>query len=168
MQQCQATEDAGSLQCALESGHKFEGLNDGGHSWAEAVTTWEGALRRVTAICDEIATTRHRKYGPENIKATGETGLWVRMSDKLARISRAMTTGEFEFPDDKFEDALIDLVNYGRFWLMWRANQWDLPALVLDEEPLDAPFQDTPAMSESDNRWAAKTPLRSLGNPADG
>lgn len=150
MLQCQATEDAGALQCAL---HEHEGDK---HSWTETVTTWEAALRRATAICDEIAIKRHRKYGPENIKATGETGLWVRMSDKLARISRAMTTGEFEFPDDKFEDAIIDLVNYGRFWLMWRAHQWELPALVLDEEPLAEP------PSESDRRWASKTPARGV------
>ncbi len=148
MQQCQATEDSGALQCFLTE-HE-----DDKHSWSEAVTTWEAALRRATAICDDLAISRHRKYGPENIKATGETGLWVRISDKLARISRAMTTGEFEFPDEKFEDAIIDLVNYGRFWLMWRAEQWDLPALVLDEKPLEKP------QTESERRWAAKAPAR--------
>ncbi len=135
MQQCQATEDNGALQCALYDGHKSAGLNDGGHSWASRVDTWEAALERVTTLCTRIATQRHRKYGPENIKATGEVGLWVRMTDKLARISRAMTTGEMDFEDEKFEDAIVDIVNYGRFWLMWRAGQWELPAQCLDEEP---------------------------------
>lgn len=130
MQQCQATEDGGALQCALDA---HEGDK---HSWASSVRSWEAALERVTAICDEIAATRHRKYGPENIKATGEMGLWVRITDKVARISQSMTTGKFEFDDEKFEDAIIDIVNYARFWLMWRAGQWELPAKCLDQEPL--------------------------------
>ena len=147
MQQCQATEDGGALQCALEK------HDDDRHSWASAVTTWERALERVTVICDEVATNRHRKYGPENIKATGETGLWVRITDKLARISRAMTTGEMDYDDEKFEDAIIDIINYARFWLMWRAGQWELPAQCLDEEPRDAPPR-----VETNKRWAAKSP----------
>ncbi len=131
MLQCQATEDGGALQCALDV-HE-----DDTHLWASRVNSWESALERVTVMCDDIAKIRHAKYGPENIKATGETGLWVRISDKLARISRAMTTGQFEFPDEKFEDAIIDIINYARFWLMWRAGQWELPSKSLGEEPLD-------------------------------
>ena len=150
MLQCQATEDAGALQCALYDGHK-----DDGHSWASRVTTWEAALERVTVLCDEVATNRHSKYGPDNIKATGEIGLWVRILDKLARISRSMQTGEMDYDDEKFEDAIIDLVNYGRFWLMWRAGQWELPAKCLDEEPNDAPLSFT---GEGGKRWAAKSP----------
>ncbi len=154
MLQCQATEDGGGLQCALAV------HDDERHSWAAPVLSWEAALDRVTNICDDIAKLRHTKYGPDNIKATGETGLWVRMSDKLARISRAMTTGQFEFPDEKFEDAIIDIVNYGRFWLMWRAKQWELPSKSLGEEPLERPFQD--------GGHDGPRPLSELGNPADG
>ncbi len=150
MKQCQATEDAGALQCALYDGHERGSSGGDGHSWASKVETWEGALERVTALCDEIATQRHRKYGPENVKATGEIGLWVRIMDKMARISRAMTTGEYEFPDEKFEDAMMDVVNYGRFWLMYRADQWELPALCLDERPPDASLESESDMAEQD------------------
>lgn len=40
------------------------------------------------------------------------TGVLVRMQDKMSRLATYINTGRLEAPNEGFEDALIDIINY--------------------------------------------------------
>lgn len=57
----------------------------------------------------ELFKAKNEEYGPDNIAAMGLVGLYVRISDKIARLSRiAGKEAQFE----SYEDNVIDLFNY--------------------------------------------------------
>lgn len=41
-----------------------------------------------------------------------ETGILVRMTDKLSRLSTFVQAGELKVKDESFDDTLLDLINY--------------------------------------------------------
>ena len=103
--------------------------------------TWEDGLRRVMDELFKLMVERHRKYGPENINASGILGLLVRSMDKMARIKEGMkdvtiTDADIErdYPDEAFDDAWMDLSCYtGPIYMMLMRGWWDLP--MEKEEP---------------------------------
>lgn len=84
--------------------------------------TWEQALDVVLAQVRKTMIARHRKYGPQNIAFSGETGIAVRLGDKAARL---LHSGDHE--DESREDAYVDAAGYGCIGLMWRHGCWFLP-----------------------------------------
>ena len=66
---------------------------------------------------------RQRKYGPKNITKFGETGIIVRMSDKVERTNHMGGA----FADDSVVDAYMDLVGYAAIYFMLVNDIFELP-----------------------------------------
>lgn len=61
----------------------------------------------------------------DNISALGIPGLYVRMSDKMARLHKMMWLNKTnEVKEEGLEDALKDLANYCIISLMVLRNKW--------------------------------------------
>jgi len=88
--------------------------------------TFESVCHQLDVVANAVMVDRQRKYGPENIRVSGEIGLLVRIRDKLARLEHS----EEDFDDESFEDALIDVRNYATIWVLLRRGQWGLPLEV--------------------------------------
>lgn len=74
-------------------------------------------------VLEEVSKVMHqrgRKYGPGNISEFGETGVLVRLSDKLARLR--YTTEHFS--DETPDDSWMDVIGYGLIGLAWSRGLW--------------------------------------------
>ncbi len=73
-------------------------------------------IRQTATDIVDILEERNKKYGDTNLLEYGTLGLIVRMSDKIARIRRAIADVETMEDDERafevIEDALIDLAGY--------------------------------------------------------
>ena len=104
-------------------------------------TTFEEAVGLVLEDMATIMLDRQRKYGPTNIQRGGIHGLLVRIGDKLARLEEDHKACPFkgeclqrDLPDEKVEDAWLDLANYaGPIGIMLQRGWWGLPLEGVDE-----------------------------------
>ena len=79
---------------------------------------------------------RNLKYGPHNIRATGQVGIATRKWDKMARymetIGFNIQTGEYtgpkqeDYSDETFEDTLTDQANYSAIAWVHKIGKWGL------------------------------------------
>lgn len=86
-----------------------------------------------------LLVQRQVKYGPNNIAQQGMWGVLTRIADdKISRIKRAFSgtieNGAIELDpipegdaDDTFEDACLDLINYGAILLALKRGVWGRP-----------------------------------------
>lgn len=85
---------------------------------------------------------KQASYGPNNIAALGEKGIFVRIWDKVQRLRNLMW---FEKPntieDESIEDTLSDLAVYAMMTVVLRRGQW--PEYL--EPPLELPPSDIPS-----------------------
>lgn len=73
----------------------------------------------------ELFKERQRKYGRENIADSGEYGVWVRSTDKDARLKRAYGHSSVgDMPDETIDDTWRDRLVYSGIALMVRAGKW--------------------------------------------
>lgn len=72
----------------------------------------------LAAKAREIMTAKNQDYAHEsdvfrNFRRYGTLGVLVRLSDKLARLDSFEENKTFAVADEKLEDTIIDLINYG-------------------------------------------------------
>ena len=88
----------------------------------------------------KLCVKKHKDYGPTNIDGAGILGILVRLGDKMARFRTIASSAGVTLDDspevarmkilaatnvkDKFEDDLLDLVNYGVIAIMWLIGAW--------------------------------------------
>jgi hypothetical protein len=97
----------------------------------------------------KLCMSRHKRYGSKNIDQAGIVGILVRMVDKLARLRQFIADGKITLdtpPDEarrifrdlcggtdveenKFEDDLLDVVNYAIIARVWLEGRWGTDAL---------------------------------------
>jgi hypothetical protein len=93
----------------------------------EGISTWEEGLRLVLDDLEDLMVRKHNDYGPGNIDALGERGIFVRVWDKVNRLKRLVWEGRKARVDETTEDTWKDLANYGIIALMVERGYWDLP-----------------------------------------
>jgi hypothetical protein len=101
----------GPLAAALESSSSEADLSKAEH------------LEFLDELLEEVSKVMHqrgRKYGPGNIAEFGETGVLVRLSDKLSRLRHTKEN----FDDEGTEDSWLDVVGYGLIGLAWSRGLW--------------------------------------------
>lgn len=94
-------------------------LETGSIALAQCTTS----LRGIVAVLID----KQRAYGPANILAFGNTGLTVRMSDKLERLKHLLATGYTPTLSEPLEDTWLDLVGYSVVGLMLANDTFELP-----------------------------------------
>lgn len=87
--------------------------------------------------CFELFKERQRKYGRGNIAKTGEFGVWVRGTDKDARLERAYTMTARDVPDETVDDTWRDRLVYSGIALVVRKGLW--PGAARFSPPRAAP-----------------------------
>lgn len=74
---------------------------------------------------------KHQSYGPGNISAFGERGVFVRVWDKFMRLYRVVWNGmNAAIADEKIDDTWYDVLNYAAIALVLRQGKW--PKFELD------------------------------------
>jgi hypothetical protein len=83
----------------------------------------------------ELFLKKHHDYGSDNIAAFGETGVLIRMHDKLSRLTNLIPKGDsmFESLDDTWRDTSI----YASIGLMCRSGLWDPTKYDLIKEAIE-------------------------------
>lgn len=81
------------------------------------------AALRVMLENAALLDSKHRDYGPGNISGFGEYGIMVRLSDKLERLKKLLTSGS-QPNNESLEDTYKDISNYAVIALMVRRNLW--------------------------------------------
>lgn len=66
---------------------------------------------------------KQRDYGPKNIASTGEFGVLVRLTDKLARMERLLTKS-LDPKNESLLDTYTDISNYGLIAALVRSGKW--------------------------------------------
>lgn len=81
------------------------------------------AFVQVAFVAIRVFDHKQSKYGPGNIAEFGETGVLIRATDKIKRLTNLWRTGQ-EPMDETVEDSYGDLANYGIIALMCRWGLW--------------------------------------------
>ena len=86
----------------------------------------ENKIKRYDNITRElraIYVAKNNDYG-DSVKDTynkfGDVSFMVRITDKINRATTLMTNNNRQVQDEKLEDTIKDMVNYGILWLMER------------------------------------------------
>ena len=77
----------------------------------------------VLFIAARVFDYKQANYGSGNIAKFGETGVLIRMNDKLERLVNLWKAGK-EPVDETKNDSWGDLLNYGAIGLMTRYGVW--------------------------------------------
>lgn len=95
--------------------------------------SFETTVRRLQDEEFTLLVQRQEKYGHGNITAGGILGCIIRAQDKIERLKRVFPAlgitgrGSGDFPDERVEDAMLDLANYGTIMLMLYRGVWGRP-----------------------------------------
>lgn len=94
--------------------------------------TFEAAVDSILSSLREVMISKQRDYGPRNVLDCGETGVVIRVNDKLARLRNlyGITDGTYKMKsvsNETIEDSFIDLANYAIIALMLRRGTFDRP-----------------------------------------
>ena len=96
--------------------------------WNPDPITWEEALDTVLAELRALMVAKHNDYGPGNIDALGERGVFVRVWDKVNRLKRLVWEGRDAFVRNETTlDTWRDLANYSIIAEMLSKGWWTLP-----------------------------------------
>jgi len=72
-----------------------------------------------------LSTNKNHDYGAANIAKGSTLGLFVRIGDKLSRISNALLAGaELRVADEKLLDTAVDLLNYTIYIGIVLTDEW--------------------------------------------
>lgn len=81
---------------------------------------WRIAKEVLQVFCD-----KHHDYGPKNIAALGEKGVFARVWDKGHRLKRLVwEEKEPHVKEESVENAWVDLADYGIIALLVRRGLW--------------------------------------------
>lgn len=93
------------------------------------IDAYDDELALLVGVFDEfresvkILLEKRRDYGTANIKATGPTGISVRLVDKVHRLYHLLSTGK-EPENESVQDTWTDIINYGLIGKMLRRGDW--------------------------------------------
>lgn len=114
---------------------KLRGITTPVDLWvSDENTTWplvniyetKGEFEKVQAETAALFNRKMADYGPENISALGENGVFVRMWDKINRL-KTLTWDKKKEPsvtDEAVEDTLKDISNYALIWILVKRGKW--------------------------------------------
>lgn len=86
--------------------------------------TASGNLNRIdtaTTLCN-----KQRDYGPNNIARFGQSGLLLRLHDKVARLENLLSNGR-EATNESLHDTYLDIVGYSTIGIMLIDGSFFLP-----------------------------------------
>lgn len=76
--------------------------------------------------CLNTGIHKNHDYGSNNILRFGSKGIYVRIVDKLSRVSNLLLTQkQAEVFDEKIEDTMLDIINYCIYDIMLQNNIWE-------------------------------------------
>ena len=89
------------------------------------ITEFEKRYQCIVIDARIIADNKYHDYGPDNISALGEKGVFVRIHDKVSRLKRLVWEDrETHAADESVEDTYLDLLNYAIYGLLLHRGQW--------------------------------------------
>ena len=94
--------------------------------FAESLGLKEPLSRQFLTVVVQAAQVfdyKQKKYGPENIGEFGETGVIIRVTDKIKRRVNLWRTNQRP-ADETIEDTWGDIANYAIIALMCRYGKW--------------------------------------------
>lgn len=94
-------------------------------------TYFDESVREIAKEMSELLILKQKDYGPKNIvqcPVGAETGVLVRVYDKLSRLSNLLKSGA-EPNNESLEDTWKDIIGYGLIGLMLYRNDFELPML---------------------------------------
>lgn len=109
----------------LPEGWLLTGLPSGGD---EAL---DRAMMELFAEAFELWARKQRDYGPENIAQAGETGVALRLNDKVQRLRTLLTSG-MDPQNESRRDTWIDACVYGAIGLALYSGRWPAPQKAPD------------------------------------
>lgn len=87
--------------------------------------TFDDAVEMVAREIAGLVIKKQHDYGHDNINAFGETGVIVRISDKVARLRNIFKTGKTP-ANEAIDDTYMDLAGYAIIALMLRRDWFKL------------------------------------------
>ncbi len=100
---------------------RWEALATGVSGDVDLERAW---LRKAKEVYD-IFCVKQKSYGPDNIAASGEVGVAIRMHDKIRRLLNISLDGvEDPLKDENLRDTVVDIADYGIIWLMCHDGDW--------------------------------------------
>lgn len=91
--------------------------------------TFEQAMARLNAECDQIMIKKQLDYGNLNIAIWDVLGVAVRLTDKVMRLRELLLSGRPP-QNESIRDTAVDIRNYGLILLMLADGLWGLPVEV--------------------------------------
>jgi len=88
--------------------------------------TFEEAVDEVLRELREILIDKQRDYGYSNITDFGESGVLVRLNDKVCRLKNLLTKNK-EPKNESIDDSWVDTANYAIIAIMLRKGTFTLP-----------------------------------------
>jgi len=88
--------------------------------------TFEEAVDEVLRELREILVNKQRDYGHSNITDFGESGVLVRLNDKVCRLKNLLTKNK-EPKNESIDDSWVDTANYAIIAIMLRKGTFTLP-----------------------------------------
>src|SRR5690606_25300439 len=92
-------------------------------------TTFEQAMARLNAECDQVMIKKQLDYGNLNIAIWDVLGVAVRLTDKVMRLRELILSGHLP-QNESIRDTAVDIRNYGLILLMLIDGLWGLPMEV--------------------------------------
>lgn len=83
----------------------------------------EGIAQFLTDL-GEMISKKNADYGNDNIHTLGQKGIYVRMSDKIARLKNWMWYDVPYMNDETFQDTLMDLAGYCLIASLMEKGRW--------------------------------------------
>jgi hypothetical protein len=91
--------------------------------------TFEQAMARLNAECDQVMIKKQLDYGNLNIAIWDVLGVAVRLTDKVMRLRELLLSGHLP-QNESIRDTAVDIRNYGLILLMLIDDLWGLPMAV--------------------------------------
>lgn len=92
---------------------------------ASGDTGLEEDFAELLAIQFELFKRKQASYGPHNVGAFQERGIFVRVWDKVQRLRRLVWDNKPNpLNDENIEDTWMDLANYSIMAILCRRGQW--------------------------------------------
>ncbi len=88
--------------------------------------TFEQAMVRLNAECDQVMIKKQLDYGNLNIAIWDVLGVAVRLTDKVMRLRELIFSGRTP-QNESIRDTAVDIRNYGLILLMLVDGLWGLP-----------------------------------------
>lgn len=86
--------------------------------------TQDNMFARYLLRMHKLYKIKSAAYGSEPIAESGEEGIIIRMSDKLARLKMLRKNPDTDANGESIEDTLLDLAVYCLLMLVYRSGAW--------------------------------------------